>query len=84
MLMQDCILYGYFYDVTQYNAGHFILGARNVKSGHWLVSSFHLFILLLLFFFQDIQLGGLGILHEHCQMDIEDNEVYATPLAKTG
>lgn len=33
---------------------------------------------------QDIQLSGLGILHEHCQLDIEDNEVYVTPLAKTG
>lgn len=32
----------------------------------------------------DIQLGGLGILHEHCQLDIEGNEVYVTPLAKTG
>lgn len=32
----------------------------------------------------DIQLGGLGILQEHCQLDIEGNEVYVTPLAKTG
>lgn len=32
----------------------------------------------------DIQLGGLGILQEHCQLDIEDNEVSVTPLAKTG
>ena len=40
--------------------------------------------ILLLFPFQDIQLGGLGILHEHCQLDIEGNEVYVTPLAKTG
>ena len=29
-------------------------------------------------------MSGLGILHEHCQLDIEDNEVYVTPLAKTG
>ena len=29
-------------------------------------------------------MGGLGILHEHCQLDIEDNEVSVTPLAKTG
>ncbi|XP_048590057.1 kinesin-like protein KIF13B isoform X2 [Nematostella vectensis] len=27
----------------------------------------------------DIQLGGLGILPEHCEMDIEENEVYLTP-----
>ncbi|RMX45203.1 hypothetical protein pdam_00021088 [Pocillopora damicornis] len=33
---------------------------------------------------EDIQLGGLGILQEHCQLDIEGNEVYVTPLAKTG
>jgi len=40
--------------------------------------------LILCYCLQDIQLGGLGILHEHCQLDIEDNEVYVTPLAKTG
>ncbi|XP_015777124.1 PREDICTED: kinesin-like protein KIF13A [Acropora digitifera] len=32
----------------------------------------------------DIQLGGLGIMQEHCQLDIEENEVYVTPYAKTG
>ena len=36
----------------------------------------------LFYLLQDIQLGGLGILHEHCQLDIEDNEVSVTPLAK--
>ncbi|XP_015748717.1 PREDICTED: kinesin-like protein KIF13A, partial [Acropora digitifera] len=32
----------------------------------------------------DIQLSGLGIVQEHCQLDIEENEVYVTPFAKTG
>lgn len=41
-------------------------------------------IMLHFIILQDIQLSGLGILHEHCQLDIEDNEVYVTPLAKTG
>lgn len=41
-------------------------------------------IMLRFIILQDIQLSGLGILHEHCQLDIEDNEVYVTPLAKTG
>ena len=44
-------------------------------------ASFHFIVV---FSFQDIQLGGLGILHEHCQLDIEGNEVNVTPLAKTG
>ena len=29
---------------------------------------------------QDIQLSGLGIMPEHCIIDIEDSDVYITPL----
>jgi hypothetical protein len=30
--------------------------------------------------FQDIQLRGLGILPEHCTLEIIENEVFATPM----
>ena len=29
---------------------------------------------------QDIQLSGLGIMPEHCMVDIEDGEVYLIPM----
>ena len=29
---------------------------------------------------QDIQLSGLGIMPEHCVVDIENHEVFVTPL----
>ena len=29
---------------------------------------------------QDIQLSGLGIMQEHCVVDLEDSEVFITPL----